>query len=94
VVKYFLLFVMFTGIVACNDSGLSGDYVPKGPSLIEKFVFHSGGKVDVVSLATVVGSYTFQGTRVEVTMNGQALVFEMEASGCLNGGLAGTFCKA
>ena len=80
---------------ACCDSP-SGEYVGEPGSFLEKIVFKSGGKVEVVKGGgTREGTYEVDGKQVIVIIGNDRETMTIDDKGCIGGGrLRGTYCKA
>jgi hypothetical protein len=86
-------------LVGCGRS-LSGTYLPKGGGMgnglvMEKLEFGSGGNVTLTMMQQHIRvPYKIDGKQLLLSANGQEMVFEIDADGCLDGGgLFGKFCK-
>jgi len=82
-------------------TGLSGTYLPKGGGMgnglvMQKLEFLSGNEVNLYMMEqTVRATYKIDGKQVLLIVNGQQEVFNLDPSGCLDGGsLFGKFCKS
>lgn len=79
---------------ACSNSP-SGEYVGEPDSYLDKIVFKSGDKVDVIKGgATRVGTYQVNGKQVIITIGNDQETMTIDDKGCIGGGrLRGTYCK-
>jgi hypothetical protein len=88
-------------LTACGGggSGIEGEYVGvKGDSMIESITLGSDGVASVVYPmgfgTSGQGSYTVEGTTVNVTVPGGAMTsLEIDANGCLTHFFVGTYCR-
>jgi hypothetical protein len=95
-----LALVASVALFACSHS-LSGTYVPQGGGVgnglaMEKIEFLSGTEVNLTMMGqTIRADYKIDGEQVLFIVNGQQQVFNIDDSGCLDGGAVwGKFCKS
>jgi len=88
-------------LTACGGSHLSGTYLPAGSGMgnglvMEKLEFGSGDGVTLTMMQQKIRvTYKIDGKQLLLSANGQQMVFDIDSSGCLDGGgLFGKFCKA
>jgi hypothetical protein len=84
-------------LAACGNE-LTGTYLPTGPAPLiftyQKLEFVSGGFVDISVMGVVTrATYKLDGKKVVLTSGAQSIVFTIDDSGCIEGGLVGKFCK-
>lgn len=97
-----IIFAAVLGLLAAGCShGLSGTYLPKGGGrgnglVMQKLEFLSGNEVNLYMMEqTVRATHKIDGKQVLLIVNGQQEVFNLDPSGCLDGGsLFGKFCKS
>lgn len=80
---------------ACSNSR-SGEYVGESGSFLDKIVFKSGDKVEVIKGGgTRVGTYQVDGKQVTTTIGNDQETMIIDDKGCIgSGNLRGTSCKA
>lgn len=86
-------------LTACG-SHFSGTYLPAGSGMgnglvMEKLEFGSGDNVTLTMMQQKIRvTYKVDGKQLLLSANGQQMVFDIDGSGCLDGGgLYGKFCK-
>lgn len=79
---------------ACSNAP-SGEYVGDADSYLDKIVFKSGDKLEVVKGgATRVGTYQVDGKQVVIVIGNDQETRTIGDKGCIGGGnLRGTYCK-
>lgn len=80
---------------ACGN-GPSGEYVGEPGSFLDKIVFKSGDKVEVIKGGgTRVGTYRVDGKQVIIVIGNDQETLTVDDKGCIGSGrLRGTYCKA
>jgi len=89
-----LVFTIF--ILSCSNSTMRGEYLAQDFSVINKFTFLSGGKVEISNMMkTSIGKYKLEGNKVTITANGDTIIFTVSNDyNCLDsGGMLGVYCK-
>jgi len=86
-------------LTGCGRS-LSGTYLPAGSGMgnglvMEKLEFGSGDNVTLTMMQQKIRvTYKIDGKQLLLSANGQQMVFDIDGSGCLDGGgLLGKYCK-
>ncbi len=89
------IFAVSTLLLSACSNSPSGEYVGEPGSFLDKIVFKSGDKVEVVKGgSTRVGTYQVDGKQVIVVIGNDQEMMTIDDKGCLGGGnLRGTYCK-
>ncbi|MDO9600238.1 MAG: hypothetical protein Q7J47_21165 [Azoarcus sp.] len=84
-----------TLLAACGDSGLSGEYIGRQGSWVDKLVFGPGNEVRAVDgRDEAAGVFRIEGKQVILTIGTDQSALTIADSGCLDGGRqAGVYCK-
>lgn len=89
------IFAASTLLLSACSNAPSGEYVGEPGSFLDKIVFKSGDKVEVVKGGgTRVGTYQVDGKQVIVVIGNDQETMTIDDKGCIGGGrLRGTYCK-
>ena len=92
-IKYLAISML---ILSCSNSTLQGEYIAQDFSVIHKFKFLSGGKVEISNMMkTSIGKYALEGNKVTITANGNSILLILSNDhNCLDSqSMLGVYCK-